>query len=564
MQVKAVRFRGGVGARRRAARRAWLGWLVYLLLTPAAVADDVAGEVLYATLVGEFALQAGATAEAAEHYATAASRSSDPRLIERAARLALLAERPELATTLLQRWRRLEADPQGWSAFALALALRQGDADMAAAASERLLSQSAGWKTVVQALLGESRSLVARSLLADLARRPELAGELDGLLAVGGLADRMQLPALVAEVAERVVLAFPQSARAWLWRAEAARKRGDEQLARRSIESAQGCPDFSLELRMAAASMLAVLDDPAAAAEVLLDAEPTPATLAARAAYLARAEDREGLRQLYDQLEAAAETPDSSPYLLGQVAELLELNQQAAAWYARIDGGDQHAAAQLRLAVLAEQSGDLEAARQRLHGLQRSDSDDGRALIDAFLLEAELLRKHQRDAEAIEVYGRGLAIFEDDSGLLYARALTFERLDQIDGAEADLRRLLELDPESADALNALGYTLADRTDRFDEAYQLIRRAIEKQPDNPAIIDSLGWVLFRMGRVEEALPHLRRAFELQRDAEVAAHLGEALWVSGQTEEALIVWRLGSEIDADNRALRRTLERYDQAS
>ena len=111
-------------------------------------------------------------------------------------------------------------------------------------------------------------------------------------------------------------------------------------------------------------------------------------------------------------------------------------------------------------------------------------------------------------------------------------------------------------------MNALGYTLADRTDRYDEALKLIQRALELRPDTPAIIDSLGWVLHRLGRTEEALPHLRRAFELQRDAEVAAHLGEALWVHGDKDEARSIWRLGREIDPDNRALKQALEKYPE--
>ena len=110
-------------------------------------------------------------------------------------------------------------------------------------------------------------------------------------------------------------------------------------------------------------------------------------------------------------------------------------------------------------------------------------------------------------------------------------------------------------------LNALGYTLADRTDQLDEALALITKAFEARPDNAAIVDSMGWVLFKLGRVDEALVHLRRAFELQRDPEVGAHLGEALWVSGALDEARSIWRLAEELDASNRTLRRTRERLD---
>src|SRR3546814_10495598 len=95
---------------------------------------------------------------------------------------------------------------------------------------------------------------------------------------------------------------------------------------------------------------------------------------------------------------------------------------------------------------------------------------------------------------------------------------------------------LVADPENVATLNALGYTLADRTTRYEEALQLIDRARVADPDNPAIIDSHGWVLYRLGRNEEAVAELRRAFAMQKDAEIGAHLGEVLWVTGHRDEA----------------------------
>jgi tetratricopeptide (TPR) repeat protein len=89
-------------------------------------------------------------------------------------------------------------------------------------------------------------------------------------------------------------------------------------------------------------------------------------------------------------------------------------------------------------------------------------------------------------------------------------------------------------------LNALGYTLTDMTDRHDEAYPLIHRALELEPDDPAILDSMGWVLFKLGRAEEALPYIERSWAQQRDAEIAAHLGEVLWSLERIDEARDIW------------------------
>ena len=130
---------------------------------------------------------------------------------------------------------------------------------------------------------------------------------------------------------------------------------------------------------------------------------------------------------------------------------------------------------------------------------------------------------------ALEVYNDALDEFPKDSGLLYARAMLQVKLDLIPEVEKDLRKILAREPDNADALNALGYTLADRTERYDEAYELIKRAYALKPNDHYIMDSMGWILFRLGRYEEAVAHLRNAMSIREDAEIAAHLGEVLWV-----------------------------------
>ena len=107
--------------------------------------------------------------------------------------------------------------------------------------------------------------------------------------------------------------------------------------------------------------------------------------------------------------------------------------------------------------------------------------------------------------------------------------------------ERDLRIVLEQDPDNADALNALGYTLADRNERLDEAFSLVARALKLRPDSPAIMDSMGWVLYRQGDLVQAASYLRKALDLSDDDEIAAHLGEVLWMKGQREDAQAVWR-----------------------
>ena len=540
--------------------------IVYLLLawavfgTPPLRAADASLEAL---LQGEFALQEGEPDEAAEAYVRAAEISNDAVLTERAVQVALLGDQFELAKRALARWRVLQPEAEGQRPAEAQLALRTGDQIGASIALRELLRRPKGWREAVRVLASGSKSLNTSAVLSRLVRDDALPNDFDAWLAFGGLAQRLQLKELGNELAERSIQRFPKQPRAWLWQAENAQRRKDDDAARLAIAKAVELGPLDASTRLAVAAQLDALGDPKAAAAALAAGEQDDTTLAGRAAYLARAEDEVALDALYDNAaEDAAKATPARLYLLGQLAELREKNELALDWYGRIASGLQREQAQLRIAVLLDQSGKLDDALTRLRELQASDSEYGEVLRDAYLLEAELLLRNQRHEDAIDAYVRGLSIFEDDPELIYARALGYERLDNIPAAEADLRRLIELDPENADALNALGYTLADRTDRYQEALELIQRALKLKPDTPAIVDSLGWVLFRLGRTAEALPHLRRAFELQRDAEVAAHLGEALWVSGDKDEARSIWRQGRELDPDNRALKQVLERLDR--
>jgi tetratricopeptide (TPR) repeat protein len=163
---------------------------------------------------------------------------------------------------------------------------------------------------------------------------------------------------------------------------------------------------------------------------------------------------------------------------------------------------------------------------------------------------------------SIEVLSRGLAQFPDNVDLLYARSLAAEKVNDLAMAEQDLRRVLKQDPDNAHALNALGYTLADRTNRYQEAYELIKRALDLRPDDPAIMDSMGWVLYRLGRHDEAVRFLKQALELHDDGEIAAHLGEVLWVSGRAAEAKDVWQRAIKSYPDHKVLQEVMQRFEQ--
>ena len=181
------------------------------------------------------------------------------------------------------------------------------------------------------------------------------------------------------------------------------------------------------------------------------------------------------------------------------------------------------------------------------------------AVEESWLAEARILREAGARDEAFRLLDEAVGEIPDSVPILYTRALLAAELGWVDVAERDLREIIARQPENAAALNALGYTLADQTERYEEAEALIRQAYILQPHEASIVDSMGWVAYRRGRLQEAEEFLRRAWTLDRNPEIAAHLGEVLWMSGKKDEAVKAWRDAQAIDSGNSVLMETLER-----
>src|SRR5271170_3742846 len=263
--------------------------------------------------------------------------------------------------------------------------------------------------------------------------------------------------------------------------------------------------------------------------------------------------------QLKHVLDTDYKDPELARFYLGQLAEERKRYDEALKWYASITSGDQYVPAQARYASTLVKQGNLPEARKYLRKLQtQAASEDQRVqLVQA---EAQLLSDVNQYGEAYEVLDRALQNAPDSTDLLYDHAMIAEKLDRMDVLEANLRRVIQIKPDYAHAYNALGYTFADRNTRLPEAYDLIEQALKLAPDDPFIIDSMGWVLYRMGKNDESLGYLKRAFDLRPDPEIAAHLGEVLWSAGKHDEARKVWNMALKDDPDNTVLLATVKKF----
>ena len=242
--------------------------------------------------------------------------------------------------------------------------------------------------------------------------------------------------------------------------------------------------------------------------------------------------------------------------LLSQAAEQQGDMRGADAWLAKIDSPQRVLEVQARRASLLARDGKLAQARELIRRAPERTPADARAKLMA---EAQVMRDAKQWNEAAKVLAQGNQKYPNDVDLLYEQSMMYEKLNRLDDMERLLRKVIELKPDHQHAYNALGYSFAERNVRLPEARTLIKKALELSPGEPSITDSLGWVEYRLGNHAEAVRLLRDAYRSQPDAEIAAHLGEVLWVSGQPEEAKRIWREARGRDAANDVLRETLAR-----
>ena len=257
-------------------------------------------------------------------------------------------------------------------------------------------------------------------------------------------------------------------------------------------------------------------------------------------------------------LEQGFKDSDRIYLYLGQSAEKQGKDDQALSWYRRVsEESEQHFDAQLRIAVVLARQNKLDEARQLLHNLK--DLDDQNQAI-AWQVEANLLTQAHQLQQAYDILQQAVSTMPNSASIVYDFAMLAEKLQRYDVMEQQLRKLIAMQPDFAQAYNALGYTLADRNERLDEAVSLIEKALSLSPDDHYILDSMGWVQYRLGKLDKAAEYLRRAYTVQTDPEIAAHLGEVLWQQGHHDEAIKTWDDALRAHPDNEALLNTSQKF----
>lgn len=521
-------------------------------------------DLVYRMLLGEFAGRRGRSDVALQQYLVLAMEVSDPSLAERAVNIGLYAQRYQEALPAARRWVSLAPENTEARRALILLLVESGRSEEAAAEVLALLDATEGGAAQVSALGGLMARVRNAEAAVDMWRRVAearpSAPEIAQTLAQAALRAQNYELALIS--IDRVLGAEPDWAHAWLLKNRILLQQGKPAQALAVLDQAAKLHPRDSAIGLAYARALIQdgrTDDARQRLRRLANAEPEDADVQFVAGALAlEAGDLDDAERF---LKAALKHParaSDAAFELGRVAEQRGDFESASRWFDQVGQGQRLLDAQVRAANALIHLGRLEEAAARYQEL-RTENDE--LAVRIYLAETEALRDADHPRLALEGLNRALDVYPDNHDLLYARALVAERLNLLDLVESDLRTIIDADPENAHALNALGYTLADRTERYQEALGYISEALELLPNDPAVLDSMGWVLYRLGRHDEALEHLRQAYEITPDEEIAAHLGEVLWMKGDRQGALDVWnnelsRAGA--DAAPR-VRRTMER-----
>jgi tetratricopeptide (TPR) repeat protein len=242
--------------------------------------------------------------------------------------------------------------------------------------------------------------------------------------------------------------------------------------------------------------------------------------------------------------------------LLAQASEQGQKLDDAKAYLQKIDSPTDALRVQRRYAGILARQGKIDEARMVIRAVPELQGTDA---LDKINAEVQLLRDNHQYAAAYQLLQEASERYPDDTELVYDLAMIAEKLGKPDEMETLLRRVMQAKPEYHHAYNALGYSLADRNIRLKEARELIHKALVFAPSDPFIMDSLAWVEFRSGNSAEALRLLTGAFQARPDAEIAAHLGEVLWTTGQRDQANSVWKEGIGLNPNNETLQETMRR-----
>lgn len=530
--------------------------------TAAAVPErSFPADSIYPLLVAEFALRRRAYDVALDNYLEQSERLRDAGVSAHTTHLTQFMQREAEALQAVQLWVELEPDNVEANNTLSNLLVRQGKS--LEALPHMALVQRNGVEANFPSLLAGLDQLDDQQRAQLVQGINELAVEFPDnqqiLLTQALIHAEFKQYQEALDKLEKLFAIEPYNNKAVVLEAKVLLASGSKKPYQR-IERALEQEPENKTLRLQYARMLTVHDMAAARTqfEILSAQSPRDGDLLLSLALINREVGDDIAAKAYlRQLLALEQRINEAHYYLGRIAEDDGELQTALTEYRQVEEGREYISANSHIGQILVKAGQAEQAHAWFQQ-QRNANPARREQL--YALEADILTKAGQNEAAMAVLNEALVSYPDSATLRYARSMLGEQADNLELMESDLRAIIARDPNNATALNALGYTLANRTERYDEAYELISKAHALQPEEPAILDSMGWVLYRKGQYAEAVDYLTRAYAAFPDPEVAAHLGEVLWVSGDTGAATAIWRTALAKDPDHEILLATLKRF----
>jgi Flp pilus assembly protein TadD len=525
----------------------------------------LSSDLLYEYLLSEVASQRGNDTVAVEGSLDLAKKTRDPRLAMRAAKLALQFGQFDSAIGALKLWR--DTDPSSILARRMlsSVLLRSGKLDEARDEFANLLkadeSHSAqNFIQIYQMLATYPDQAAALKLMRDLAQPyPRVA---EAHWAVAQLAQASGDMELALHEAEQARSLRPEWNMAVSLEALLLQKNNPQQGLDMLRSYLASYPDEH-EIRLQYARELLDQKQFKLAREqfrYMADKNPDNPEFAYAIALISlQLNDFKNAEiELKQALSKGKKDQDTVQYYLGQLSEAKNNDDEAIAHYRQVKNGEFLVPAQIRTAYLLSKHGQLAEARQILHEVQTTDNEQRAKLA---MIEAQLLREANQFDEAYRVLNQALEKLPNDIDLLYETAMMADKIGKPGVFEELMRKLIKIKPDHAQAYNALGYGMLERNERIPEAMKLVEKALQLAPNDASIMDSVGWGYYRSGKLDESVKMLRRAYAGNANPEIAAHLGEVLWVRGDKAEARKIWRESLKENPGNEPLLTVMKKFD---
>jgi len=525
--------------------------------------NDLSSDFIYKYLVGEIAGQRGDLATSGTIFYDLAKKERDPGLAERAAKIAVYANIPNLAIPAVKLWSELDPTSTEAQQAVSEILIATGKLRDTEPYLARLLAKEetrAGGFLYLNVLLSKSPDKLGVLFLVQSLAKP-YPKMVEAQFAIAQSAWAAGLDEVALEALNESATINPSWPIAALLKGQILFEKSPKAALDFYQTFLKKNPTAN-EVRINMAKLLVSQKQYTEAKKeypmIVKNSKNSPDVFAILGLLSYQATDYAEAENYFKQaLKLNFKDLDQLYIYLGQTLEKRTQSEAAIAWYNKVPNGTHYLEAQTNIAIIIASTQSVDQAIEKLDSLENLTTDQQAVLIQS---EAGMLSKVKRNQEAFDLLDKAVRNLPNSPELIYDYALSAERIKKYDILESELRNAIKDKPDFAAAYNALGYSFADRNIKLDEAIKLIEKALSITPNDHYILDSLGWALYRKGNLDKALVYLEEAYKVNADPEIAAHLGEVLWQKGEHDKAIKIWQDGLTVDPDNEVLLATSNKF----